>query len=94
MPHLAGIGAEIGWLVLEIQAVEGFAKQQKTKDIRPSLWLYLKINICECRLISLDHIASHGQIFKQDLWACGGQETCETNIHLIQLLLVGVDIYN
>ena len=43
------------WLVPEMQAVEGIAKQRIffTFD-----WLYLKINICEFRLILCDHIAN------------------------------------
>ena len=44
---------KINWLVTEI-LVEGFTKQQKTKEI--FAWLYLKINICEFQLILLDHI--------------------------------------
>ena len=35
MPHLVQNPMKIVWLVREIQVVEGFAKQQKTKEIFP-----------------------------------------------------------
>ena len=35
MPNLAENPMKIGWLVPEIQAVEGFAKQQKSKAFFP-----------------------------------------------------------
>ena len=52
------------WLVSspEVQAVEGFAKQEKTKDFFPFNWLYLRINICKFRLILLDHITYYQTI--------------------------------
>ena len=47
---------EIGKLFPEIQRVEGCQKQQETKDIFCFVWLYLKINISDFRLILLVHI--------------------------------------
>ena len=35
MPHIAENPMKIGWLVPEIEAVEGFAKHSKTKEIVP-----------------------------------------------------------
>ena len=47
MPHLAENPVKMGWLVPEIQAIEGSAKQKKTKETFPFNWLYLKISICK-----------------------------------------------
>ena len=46
----------IGQLFPEIQRVEGCRKQEETKDIFCFVWLYLKINIPDFRLILLGHI--------------------------------------
>ena len=51
---------EIGQLVLKIQAVKGLQKQQETKKLNCFVCLYLKISICEFRLILLDHITYVG----------------------------------
>ena len=40
MPHLAENPMKSGWLVLEIQAFEGFANQKRTKESFPSVWFY------------------------------------------------------
>ena len=47
---------KIGWLVPKIQAVEGFSKLEKTNEMFPFNLLYLKISICEFRLILRDHV--------------------------------------
>ena len=54
MLHLAENSMKIGWFIKETQAVEGFAKQKRI----PFNWVYHKINICEFRLILLDHITN------------------------------------
>ena len=55
IPHLAENPMKLGWLVPDVKAVVGFAKQEKIKKKNSSL-LAIKINICEFRLTLLDHI--------------------------------------
>ena len=65
MPHLTENPMKIGWLVPEMQAVEGFStkkkekekkKKEKKKENKGNFYFYLKINICQFRLSFLDHI--------------------------------------
>ena len=61
---------EIGQLVLKILTAERCQKQYETKDIFCFVWLYLKINISDFRLILLDHITYHyyGIFYQHYFW--------------------------
>ena len=60
--HFAENSIEIDQLVLKIWVVEVCQKQWETKDIFCFVWLYLKINISDFRLILLDQIKYNGAL--------------------------------
>jgi len=53
---LAENSIEIEQPVQKISAIKEFPKQKETKGNTSFVWLYLKINISDFRLILLDHI--------------------------------------
>ena len=54
--HFAENPIEIEQPVQKISAIKEFPKQKETKGNTSFVWLYLKINISDFRLILLDHI--------------------------------------
>ncbi len=53
--HFAENPIKIGDTIPKLWPIERLSKQWKTKVLISFVWLYLQINICEFRLILLDH---------------------------------------